>query len=180
MPPGQMVRDGAARRGGALRSSTRCSAPPPTTAHASSARRRSPSRICMRPTYQKHGVRPSIVLPGRPLADPAGADGAAPGDARLRAGPRRLPADLGRGRGRLRDRAPCARRRAAGGRRHDALSSWPARRHSATTRSCGSCCARRSAAARCCTSRRRSSHAGCVCWRRRWDSARSRPGTRPS
>ena len=91
-----------------------------------------------------------------------------------------IPADLGRGRGRLRDRRAAraaARRRAKW---TQSASSWPARRPSATTRSCGSCCARRTATARCCTSRRRSSRAGCACWRRRSASAPSPPGTRPS
>ena len=38
----------------------------------------------------EHGVRPfDRLCPRRPLADPAGADGAAPGDARLRTRPRR-------------------------------------------------------------------------------------------
>ena len=53
------------------------------------------------------------LRPRRPLAHAAGAPGAAAGHAGLRAGPRRVPADLGGGRGRLRDRRAARARRSA-------------------------------------------------------------------
>ena len=88
------------------------------------------------------------LRPGRPLADAAGAPGATAGDAGLRARPCCLPADLGGGRGRLRDRRRCARdeRRAAA-----SATSSPAPRRSATPTSCAWCCARRAAAGYWCT-----------------------------
>ena len=49
------------------------------------------------------------------------------------AGPLALPADLGRGRGRLRDGRPVARTAD----RRTAATSWPGRRRSPTSRSCG-------------------------------------------
>ncbi len=48
------------------------------------------------------------LRPGRPVADAARADGAAAGDARVGSRARAVPADLGRGRRRLRDRRRCA------------------------------------------------------------------------
>ena len=104
---------------------------------------------------------PSIVYaPGDPWLTLLERMALLPADARLRARARQIPADLGRGRGRLRDRRAARTRRQDRARRDArSASSWPARRRSATTRSSGSCCARRTATARCCTSRRRSSRA---------------------
>ncbi len=176
-PPGGWCEAAAARRAWGGSCSSPRSTPPRTTARASSAPRRSPSRPCARPSCDWTVFAPSIVYaPGDPWLTLLERLALLPVMPMSGAGAR-VPADLGRGRRRLRDRRRCARPRARAPRRR---TSSPARRRSRHTEIVGSCSLAAAARARSCTCRRRSSRARCACWRRRWARARSRRGTRPS
>ena len=120
---------------------------------------------------------PSIIYaPGDPWLTLLERLALLPADAGLRPRARPLPADLGRGRGRLRHRGAAR----GGDERGRRATSSPARRRSATTRSCAPCCAR-------CGRKRPLLHVptplvsrALRLLERARASARSRPGTRPS